>query len=603
MAYRDPAVKTRHFIYFFVLLAFMLCWNLGCKELSNHEAFMAIIAKTLAQNPFGTILHYQETMVHVYPFHIRLLALLEWLYPGALNYEWVIRFPTVLFTFALIALSSLYCYKKVSREAALTVGPLIASSFLFARITNYANSELILTFFLTSAWLIYHHLSQGSRYRKWGWWSLCMLCLMLSFQIAGWKVFALFYIPLFIQRKQYRVWQHLLLPQHAVLLILCIIWILLMPGWNMHHDQLFSWLGSQQQETSFFKHLMTFPMGCFIYLLPIGICFWVGFCSWYRTLETNPIFNSYFRRVSLMVLFLLWILPGISPRMMIILLPMLAILHAEGVSILIRRGEYLFKNLWINLWKISFVTSCLMMIFSWLIVLKIITFEDFNLTLSGYPTAIVATFLVFLCLIIGLKTNRYPYFLRIFAMIAILILAWKISILPIQSWYYNPHRLHGQQLNQKLQNISPQEDILILREQQKIHELPGESYYIGYPIIATKTLEQKLEELEQQGHTKFYVLTGGKKPELSEEAFTKYEWEAISEICYVERHNQLSAVTRQDNGIIQPEFRSPKTMIYLKRSENTNISGNEIKVRLYVGSLKNQSTEADNEPDEQSAIN
>lgn len=607
MAYRDPAIKKRHFVYFFIILFLMTLWNLGLPELSNQEAFMAVVAKEICENPFTPHLTYQiNEGVEVYPLYIRILAMIGWFWPNLLNQEWIIRLPVMLAGMGLVVISMIYCYRYIPNDsssdssspdvplyASLATGTLIATSLIFWRMTSYANSEIILAFFLTLSWLTFHYLSLNRKYRKWGLWLLCTFSLFLGFQLAGWRVFVLFYLPLCFQKRHYRVWQSLVLPQHFLSLALVILAIIFLPGWNSHHNNFLMALIAKEGDLDIINHWFSFPIKSILYLFPIGICFWVGFCSWYRSLDPSPIFSSFFRRVSISIFLLLWLFPGSSPRQIILILPLLAILSSKDVAILIRRGEYFFAFVWGNLAKFTFLTITTATTFVWLIVFKVIVFEDLNLFANGLFTATSLSFLLFITLVLCFKTGRYPFFLRIFAMIAMMVTSWQMAVVPILSWYNNPHRYHGQEVlsgltynRQKSDHslLLPQ-DCVVIREAKKVPALPGESYYLNRKIIATNQLEETLLELEKKGETTFYVLTGGRKPELSEKTVNHYEWKAISNICYIERNNTLSTTTKQANSITPENFPSPRTIISFKRAKSEEKFDNEIKARMYCGTL------------------
>jgi hypothetical protein len=604
--YQDPPTKSKHVAWFVALAILMLGWNFWLPELRNHEAMIGVTARELLVNGHPLALTYHGEPSGLWPLITWLVSLVGLVADRDLNREVVIRLPNLLGALALGWIAWRQGRRQAGENAGLMAAALVMGTLVLWRVGTVAGSDTIFAACLAGAWFVW--LRRGKRERHW-WqaWFISLFLVLLATLAGGWRALLFFYLPLCFQLHQFHAWRRLASWTHVVALsvvglALAVLVPVLPPGLSADAVLEIS------DATSWSMHLLLFPVKTAIYLLPAAIFVWAGYCSWFKSMEQDPLAGSFLRRTCMTIFLACWLWPGTSPRILLALLPLLAVLTAQNLEILLRRGHPVLLRFWDWLSRAGLTMAWLCLLLSALILSRVVMLVGFSPRLAVI-LAIGSVMVVLLAWWLRRRAAVQPFWFRWFGAVAVLRLGYVVTVLPLTAWYHNEHRDFGNvvlktgqpreiesndpissaEVNNSLYEKVPRQ-ALVLREKllpvkSTVDPLPGETFYLQRRVLActdvAKAVKEKTGAFAKPGSAEpeFYVLTGGKKP-LNE---LGYEWEAISPVCYVERLNTLMAWRKPEPN--PPPNAPPWTLLALRRVQGPAID-NEVQARMYKGTPK-----------------
>ena len=613
MPYQDPPTKSKHVAWFVVLAILMLGWNFWLPELRNHEAMIGVTARELLANGHPLALTYHGEPSSLWPLVTWLVSVVGLIVDPDISREATVRLPNLFGALALGWIAWRQGRRLGGGETAgLMAAALVMGTLVLWRVGAVAGSDTIFAACLAGAWFVWLH--RGKRERHW-WqaWFISLFLVLIAILAGGWRALVFFYLPLCFQLHQFHVWRRMGSWSHVVALAMMGLVLALLapvlPGGLSAAAVL-----EVSDTTSWPMHLLLFPVKTAIYLLLTAIFVWTGYCSWFKSQEKDPLASSFLRRTCMTIFLACWLWPGTSPRILLALLPLLAVLTAQHLEILLRRGHPALLRLWDWFSQAGLAMAWLGLLLAVLVSSRVVILVGFSRDLVGLLMAGSAMVLL-LAWWLRRRAPAHPFWFRWFGAVAIFRLCYVTAALPLDAWHHNEHRDSG---NVVLKTGQPREveiddpsllpetgansalyekvprQALVLREalpvKSNVDPLPGETFYLQRQVLAcpdiVKAIKEKTGAFYKPGskEPEFYVLTGGKKP-LNERG---YEWEAISPVCYVERWNTLLAKWRMPDWS-PPHGVAPWTVLVLRRIQGPQLYyKNEVQARMYKGTPKHE---------------
>jgi len=305
------------------------------REVRGREALHATVAEEMLRSGSAWMTTVHGEPVHAYPGYAWLVALAT---QAGVRGELAPRLPAFLCMVGLATLCGVVSYRRGGAVAGVVAAAMVLCNPASLRVGTRAQSEPLLALLLCAAWMTWY--SFGQRRKRWalGWAGAMAFVLAAAFT-AGGRAIALFYLPFLFLRRPVRGRRRLLLPSHlavlAVLVVVVAIWL------RRYPDQIFlPWNEEKtlpQVTLSYPIELLLFPLKCVQYLMPWPLIAWPAFCMAYRPLEKSPVAFHYLRTIVVSAFLATWLVPKLSPLVLLPVLGPLAIMTGLHAEMLVRR--------------------------------------------------------------------------------------------------------------------------------------------------------------------------------------------------------------------------------------------------------------------------
>ena len=305
------------------------------REVRSREALYATVAEEMIRSGTAWRLTVHGDPVQSYPGYAWLVALGQ---EAGLTDTLALRLPAFLSVLGLAALCGVVGFRRGGPTAGLVAAAMVLFNPASLRVGCRAQHESLLALLLAGAWMAWY--SFGQRRKQWAaGWAGAMLLVLLATFTAGARALAVFYLPFLFLRRPVRGRQRLLLASHLVVLGVTIAAVVV---WLRHvPDQTFlPWnaLSTLPEVTiSYPLEILLFPFKCLLYLMPWPFLAWPAFCMAYRPLERSPVAFHYLRTITASAFIAAWVIPKVSPLVLLPVLGPLSIMTGLHAELLFRR--------------------------------------------------------------------------------------------------------------------------------------------------------------------------------------------------------------------------------------------------------------------------
>lgn len=305
------------------------------REVRSREALYATVAEEMVRSGSAWRLTLHGDPVQSYPGYVWLVAIAQ---EAGLPDTLALRLPAFLSILGLAALCGVVGCRRGGATAGLVAAAMVLFNPASLRVGCRAQHESLLALLLTGAWMAWY--SFGQRRKQWALgWSGAMLLVVLATFTAGARALAAFYLPFLFLRRPVRGRRRLLLASHLVVLGVTIaaivVWLLRVPGQTFLPWNALSTLPAVTM--SYPLEILLFPLKCLLYLMPWPFLAWPAFCMAYRPLERSPVAFHFLRTITASAFVAAWLVPKVSPLVLLPVLGPLSIMTGLHAELLIRR--------------------------------------------------------------------------------------------------------------------------------------------------------------------------------------------------------------------------------------------------------------------------
>jgi 4-amino-4-deoxy-L-arabinose transferase-like glycosyltransferase len=465
------------------LLAFaaavLLLPNLSTREVRGTEALYAGVASDMVRTGalWATAVH--GAPVEAYPGYAWLVAAGQVL---GLAPEAALRLPAALCLVVLAGLCGVVGYRRGGPIAGAVAAAMVLCNPAALRAGTRGQNDSLLALLLCAAWLVWYSL--GQRRKRWTLaWIAAMAFVVPAAFTAGARSIALFYLPFIFLRHPVKGRRRLLLPSHLVVLGLTVaglaFWLHQVPKqiflpWNEVSTV-------PRVTVSYPVELLLFPVHCILYLMPWPFLCWPAFCMAYRPLERSPVIFHYLRTIVVSSFLAVWLIPDLSPLVLLPVLGPLAIMTGLHAELLVRRHHHLLRRLSIALLAVAMVVAVFGILAAALHLAGIVYFEGMETGLLTWNAAFLLALLV-----LALLAWRGP--LRSLACHAHLVVAFitlACSVVTLRTvwyaWASNEQRAAGLALAGKI----PPPDFMVVKPAAPAVEAGTGPAPTATPVAAT----------------------------------------------------------------------------------------------------------------------
>ncbi len=492
--------------WMFQVLVFCLLYlpNLGTRELRPEEALTATVAEEMAASG-----HYLATTVHgepvrAFPLDAWAIAVLRRALPRSTA---TARLP---FALAILGMAGLAGY-VAARAAGHLAGAAAAAMVLTAPVCldagTRAGSNAVFAFLISAAWFAWYRLGRIEKHWGAAWITALLLTTLAAFG-AGMQAFLYFYFPLLFLRRplrfsvRMRVWGHVIGLAAAALVIG--LWL-----WNTPNQIFFPWkslvVGSIPQSSGgYLRDLFTFPFVAALYLFPWIFLLWPGFCAAFRPLEKTPVLCRYLRVLAIPLFLATWVLPALSFRVLLPIVPALAVLTGIHYEILVRRYFRQLSRLQILLARVTAIAAAAALALLLLHLLHIIRFVQLSAPAAFFDAALLlAAFL--LARELWRPQENGAFWRRLTLALLALRLVY-LAVLPTGQALF---RNRAFRFAQRLESGLPPADKTPLVYKYVHRLLVTECFYLHRPVVRIRNIAEV--PAPQRTHS-LYVIGGPKYP-------------------------------------------------------------------------------------------
>lgn len=328
------------------LAALLVVPQLFQAPLSPSEGLATGAAREIRTDGDFTRLRYLGRPVHQNPLHVWLLAAFDLGDTPA----WAARLPSVAAWLILAGLAYWGASVSAGTFAGFIAALIPLTSVAGIAFASRASSEMWFAVLLFAAWLCWYHV--GVTRGRWNWaWGMSVLLVVPAFFAGGPRAFVFFYLPLLLlqspikAREQMLRWGHLLALVPA--LALCGTWM----AHSLQHAEVVTWSQlveravQAQEGGSYLRRLWQFPLRLLGWGLPWAVFAWPAFCLAFRNREKDGERATFWRAVVVLLFVACWLLSGLSPRSLLVLLGPFAVLTAINYESLLRRHADFYRRL------------------------------------------------------------------------------------------------------------------------------------------------------------------------------------------------------------------------------------------------------------------
>lgn len=431
--------------------------NMITREVRGGEALYASVASEMVRT--GSIWNtaVQGAPVQAYPGYPWLVAVGQEL---GLPPEMALRLPAVLCIVGLAGLCGMIGYRRGGPIAGAVAAAVVICNPAALRSGMRAQSEPLLALLLCAAWMTWY--SVGQRRKHWTLaWIGALLFVVLAAFTAGARAIAFFYLPFVFLRRPVKGRRRLLLPSHLVVLGVTVVvlafWLRQVPNqiflpWNE--------LNTMPKVTvSYPVEMLLFPLKSLLYLMPWPFLFWPAFCMAYRPLEGSPVVFHYLRTIVVSAFVAAWLVPKLSPLVLLPVLGPIAIMTGLHAELLVRRHHLHLRRLNLTMLVAATAVAAFGTLVATLHLTGIVRFEGMETSLVVRNGALLLAMLLTALLALRGPLRALP--LHTHMVVAFMTLACGILALHATwySWSGSEQRAAGLALAGKI----PPPDFLIAR--------------------------------------------------------------------------------------------------------------------------------------------
>jgi 4-amino-4-deoxy-L-arabinose transferase-like glycosyltransferase len=437
--------------------ALLLLPNMIAREVRKGEALYSSVASDMVRTRALWVTTAHGAQQPFYPGYPWLVALGQEL---DLPPEIALRLPAVLCIATLAGLCGMVGYRRGGPVAGAVAAAVVICNPATLRCGTRAQSEPLLALLLCAAWMTWY--SVGQRRKHWALaWAGAMLFVIPAAFTAGARAVAFFYLPFVFLRRPVKGRRRLLLPAHLVVLAatvaVIVFWLRRVP------DQIFlPWneLNTMPKVTlSYPVEMILFPLKSLLYLMPWPFLFWPAFCMAYRPLESSPVVFHYLRTIVVSAFVAAWLIPKLSPLVLMPALGPIAIMTGLHAELLIRRHHLHLRRLNLAMLAVGIALAACGTAVAALHLTGIVRFDGIEPSLLGWNAV-----LLFAMLVAAVLALRGP--LRSLPVHAHLIVAFTVlasSILALQAVWYSWAGSEQREAGLALAGKIPTPDFLVVK--------------------------------------------------------------------------------------------------------------------------------------------
>lgn len=431
--------------------------NMITREVRKGEALYASVAGDMVRTGALWVTSVHGVPAQAYPGYPWLVAACQ---EFNLPPEVALRLPAVLCIVGLAALCGTVGYRRGGPVAGAVAAAMVICNPAALRTGTRAQTEPLLALLLCAAWMTWY--SVGQRRKLWTLaWAGAMIFVVLAAFTAGARAIAFFYLPFVFLRVPVKGRRRLLLPSHlavlAVTVAVLVFWLRQVPNqtflpWNE--------LNTLPRVTlSYPVEMILFPLKSILYLMPWPFLFWPAFCMAYRPLEGSPGMFHYLRTIVVSAFVAAWLIPKLSPLVLMPALGPLAIMTGLHAELLVRRHHLRLYRLNQAMLAVAVVLAAVGTLVAALHLTDIVRFEGMETRLVTWNAALLLAVLGLALLALRGPLRQLPFHSHL--IIAFMTLA--CSILTLQAvwdaWSGSEQRLAGQALAGKI----PPPDFMVVK--------------------------------------------------------------------------------------------------------------------------------------------
>jgi 4-amino-4-deoxy-L-arabinose transferase-like glycosyltransferase len=317
--------------------------NMSTREVRGGEALYASVASDMVRTGSLWVTAVHGAPVHAYPGYPWLVAVCQVL---GMPPEVALRLPAALCIVGLACLCGVVGYRRGGPVAGAVAAAVVICNPAALRSGTRAQSETLLALLLCAAWMTWY--SVGQRRKHWAFaWIGAMIFVVPAAFTAGARAIAFFYLPFVFLRRPVKGRRRLLLPSHLVVLAVTVaglvFWLRQVPNqiflpWNELNTL-------PKVASSYPVEMILFPLKSLLYLMPWPFLFWPAFCMAYRPLEGSPVVFHYLRTIVVSAFVAAWLIPELSPLVLMPVLGPIAIMTGLHAELLVRRHHLQLRRL------------------------------------------------------------------------------------------------------------------------------------------------------------------------------------------------------------------------------------------------------------------
>lgn len=422
--------------------------NMITREVRSGEALYASVASDMVRTGSGWSTTVHGEPQRAYPGYPWLVAAGQQL---GLPPEVALRLPAVLCIAGLAGLCGTVGYRRGGPVAGAIAAAVVLCNPAALRCGTRAQSEPLLALLLCAAWMTWYSVGQRRKFWALAWVGAMVFVIPAAFT-AGARALAFFYLPFLFLRRPVKGRRRLLLPSHLVVLAVTVaalvFWLRRVPNqiflpWNE--------LNTMPKVTlSYPVEVIMFPLKSVLYLMPWPFLLWPAFCMAYRPLENSPLVFHYLRTIVVSAFVAAWLIPKLSPLVLMPVLGPIAIMTGLHAELVLRRHHPQLRRLSGMVLKAGAAVAAFGTLTAILHLAGVVRFEGMDPSLMGWNAALLLAMLTAAVLALRGPLRALPFHAHL--VVAFTTLA--CSILAVQavwtSWSGSEQRLAGLTLATKI---------------------------------------------------------------------------------------------------------------------------------------------------------
>lgn len=372
-----PSWRSVVLLSLLVLVMYLGCLGIPELRLSDEALNAAFTQEMVSTGKYLTTSLYGH-QVPSFPMYSWMASICSgFRFPDSFTF----RLPSVLSLIILAVLSGLFARRVQSSYAGFLASAIVLTSFVSFRVGSRAQSEIVNSMLLSSAWY-FLYVYGWIKNRWWLAWGVSLFLVLLAVFSVGAKALVIFYAPLFFMWKGLGSQELMEAPSHifsfAVLLGLLILFSVFLPGQPFMPWNALAFVKPPETFGSYVSHIFTMFPKVVLYLFPWTVFSWTPFCLSMRRFEADKNVCHYLRAIVLTNALMFWLMPGGSPLHLLPTFGPMAVLIGVYFEIVLRRYIVFFSKMLRFYSWIGLVVSLFSIVF-W----SLVKFNIFSI--EGYP--------------------------------------------------------------------------------------------------------------------------------------------------------------------------------------------------------------------------